>query len=79
MSREQEELRKRNLETEQKLKEMFNYQTCSQVVRVTLPSLSLALLENQHEYDIIQEEILSELKKFGKVVSFTFPRLKDLK
>jgi len=49
------------------------------VVRVTLPSLSLALLENEAEYEVIQEEILGELKKFGKIVSFFFPRLKILK
>jgi uncharacterized protein (DUF1810 family) len=44
-----------------------------------MPSLSLALLENQKEYDIIQEEVLHELRKFGKIVTFIFPRLKDLK
>lgn len=49
------------------------------MVRVTLPSLSLALLENEAEYEVIQEEILGELKKFGKIVSFFFPRLKILK
>jgi len=37
------------------------------------------MLENQSEYDSILEEVLGELKKFGKIISFTFPRLKDLR
>lgn len=61
------------------MKNEYNYQTCSQVVRVTVPALTLAMLEDQKEYDSIQEELLAELRKFGKIVSFTFPRLKDLK
>lgn len=37
------------------------------------------MLEDQREYEAIQEEVLSELRKFGKVLSFTFPRLRDLR
>jgi hypothetical protein len=44
-----------------------------------MPSISLALMENDKDYEIIQEEVLTELRKFGKLISFTFPRLKDLK
>ena len=44
--KEQEELRKRNQEAEQRFKSDFNYQTCSTVVRVTFPSLALSMLEN---------------------------------
>ena len=58
VSKEQEELRKRNQETEQKLKSEFNYQTSSNVVRVTFPSLTLTMLENQAEYETILVEVL---------------------
>lgn len=46
---------------------------------MTIPGLTLAILENEKEFDSIQEDVLFELKKFGKVISFTFPRLKDLR
>lgn len=46
---------------------------------MTVPALNLAMLEDFKEYDSIQEELLTELRKFGKIVSYTFPRLKDLK
>ena len=30
------------------------------------------------EFDLIKADVLQELKKFGRIVSFTFPRLEDL-
>ena len=69
---------RRNQETELRLQRDFNYTTSSQVVRITIPALSLALLKNEKELESIQEDVLNELKKFGKIISFTFPTLKDL-
>ena len=79
ISKEQEEVRKRNQETEQRLKKDFDYTMSSCVVRVTMHDLSLQLLNNEKEFEQIQNDVLNELKKFGKIVSFIFPTLNDLK
>jgi RNA recognition motif-containing protein len=57
---------------------MHGYADCSQVVRVTIPALTLDLLQNEKEFELIQEDVLNELKKFGKILSFIFPTLRDL-
>jgi len=41
--------------------------------------LSLQLLNNEKEFESIQQDVLGELKKFGKIISFIFPTLNDLK
>lgn len=79
ITKEQEEVRKRNQETEQRLKNDFDYTMSSCVVRVTMPDLSLQLLNNEKEFESIKQDVLNELKKFGKIVSFIFPTLADLK
>ena len=45
---------------------------------MTLSSLSLASLENEEEFQSISQDILTELKKFGKIISYTMPRMRDL-
>lgn len=71
-------MRKRNQETEQMLQQVHKYAESSQVVRVTIPALTLELLQDPSQFESIQEDVLFELKKFGKIVSFIFPTLKDL-
>ena len=71
-------MRKRNQETEQMLQQVHKYAESSQVVRVTIPALTLELLQDLSQFESIQEDVLFELKKFGKIVSFIFPTLKDL-
>ena len=44
-----------------------------------MPDLSLQLLNNEKEFEVVQQDVLNELKKFGKIVSFIFPTLNDLK
>ena len=46
-------MRKRNQETEQRLKKEFDYTMSSCVVRVTMHDLSLQLLSNEREFQII--------------------------
>lgn len=48
------------------------------MVRVTIPALNLELLQDEKEFESIQEDVLFELRKFGKILSFIFPTLKDL-
>lgn len=41
--------------------------------------MTLDILQNESEFDLIKDDVLQELKKFGKIISFTFPRYEDLK
>ena len=54
ISKEQEEVRKRNQETEQRLKKDFDYTMSSCVVRVTMHDLSLSPLNNEKEFELIR-------------------------
>jgi hypothetical protein len=78
LSKAQDEIRKRNQQTEEQLQKQYGYTTCSQVVRVTLPALNLDLIQDAREFEMIKEDVLQELKKFGKIISFTFPNMFDL-
>ena len=40
--------------------------------------MTLELLQDEKEFENIQDDVLHELKKFGKIISFIFPTLKDL-
>jgi hypothetical protein len=51
VSKEQEEVRKRNQETEMRLEKDFDYTMCSQVVRVTIHALTFQLLNNEQEFE----------------------------
>ena len=36
------------------------------------------MIQDAREFECIKEDVLQELKKFGKIVSFTFPNMYDL-
>lgn len=75
----QEELKRRNNETEKRLKENYNYTNACPVVRLIIPAIDSDLhLRPDETYFRIKRDLLEELLKFGEIVSAIMPRPQDL-
>lgn len=75
----QEELKRRNTETEKRLKENYNYTNACPVLRLTIPAIDTDLhLRTDENYFRIKKDLLEELLKFGEIVTAIMPRPQDL-
>lgn len=74
----QEELDKKNEMASNYIMQSYGYPYISSVVSIKIPAMTVDILENEKELESIEEDILYELSKFGKIKSLTVPKSNDV-